>query len=186
MANTGLRPDEALNLEIRDVHVEDDYATKKTILIIDVRGKVGVGYAKSMPNAVRPFEEVRSRREQQLRDEGHSEEEIRRLLPLMKLFPEYDRHTFNAILDEENLKFDRDGKRRTAYSLRHTYISMRLMEGANIHQLANNCRTSVQMIEEHYASHIKDRIDAASINVMRPNAARKAANKTRQNDDSAS
>jgi integrase len=185
MANTGLRPDEALNLEIRDVHIEDDYATKKTILVIDVRGKVGVGYAKSMPNAVHPFEEVRKRREQQLRDGGRSDEEIQRLLSLMKVFPEYDRHTFNAILDEENLKFDRDGKRRTAYSLRHTYISMRLMEGANIHQLANNCRTSVQMIEEHYASHIKDRIDAASINIMRPKAARKAAKKSAAEHESA-
>ena len=34
------------------------------------------------------------------------------------------------------------------YSLRHTYISLRLMEGANIYQIANNCRTSVGMIEK--------------------------------------
>lgn len=55
------------------------------------------------------------------------------------------------------------------------------MEGANIHQIANNCRTSVQMIEEHYAAHIKDRIDASAINVMRPKAARTAAKKSRKN-----
>jgi hypothetical protein len=30
-----------------------------------------------------------------------------------------DRGTFNKILEEEALKFDRDGHRRTAYSLRH-------------------------------------------------------------------
>ena len=36
---------------------------------------------------------------------------------------------------------DRDGNRRTAYSLRHTYICMRLMEGADIYQVAKNCRT---------------------------------------------
>ena len=52
---------------------------------------------------------------------------------------------------------------------------MRLMEGANIHQIANNCRASVQMIKEHYASHIKERLDAAANNVQRPRAARKAA-----------
>lgn len=28
MANTGLRPNEAWNLEFRDVKIEDDYATK--------------------------------------------------------------------------------------------------------------------------------------------------------------
>lgn len=175
MANTGLRPDEALRLEIRDVKVENDYATRKTILVIDVRGKTGVGYCKSMPNAVYPFQQLYKRREQKLRDEGKTEEQIAALLPNVRLFPQFDRHTFNAILEEEGLKFDRDGQRRTAYSLRHTYISMRLMEGANIHQVANNCRTSVQMIEQFYAAHIKDRLDASAINVVRPKAARKAA-----------
>ena len=98
-----------------------------------------------------------------------------RLLPTTRLFPKFPRDLFNEILREENLKYDRDGQRRTAYSLRHTYISMWLMEGANIHAIANNCRTSVQMIEEHYAAHIKDRLDAAAINVMRPQQARRAA-----------
>ena len=57
--------------------------------------------------------------------------------------------------------------RMTAYSLRHTYICLRLMEGADIYQNAKNCRTSVEMIEKYYASHIKTRLDAAAINVMR-------------------
>jgi len=185
MANTGLRPDEAWNLEFRDVRVEDDYGTKDTILVIDVRGKTGVGYCKSMPNAVHPFEDLRQRREQKLKDEGKTADEIARLMPRMKVFPDYNRDLFNKILAEENLKFDRDGQRRTAYSLRHTYISMRLMEGANIHQIANNCRTSVQMIEQFYAAHIKDRLDAAAINVMRPKGARKAARKNDRKDESA-
>jgi len=185
MANTGLRPDEAWGLEFRDVTIEDDYATKATILVIDVRGKTGVGYCKSMPGAVHPFEALRDRREQRLKDEGKSPEQIARLLPTMKVFPDYNRDLFNKILEEENLKFDRDGQRRTAYSLRHTYISMRLMEGANIHQIANNCRTSVQMIEQFYAAHIKDRLDAAAINVMRPRAARKAARKSVPGEQSA-
>ena len=54
------------------------------------------------------------------------------------------------------MKFDREGNRRTAYSLRHTYICLRLMEGADIYQIAKNCRTSVEMIEKYYASHIKN------------------------------
>ncbi len=175
MANTGLRPDEAWGLEFRDVTIEDDYATKDTILVIDVRGKTGVGYCKSMPNAVYPFTELRKRRVRKLKEEGKSAEDIARVLPSMKVFPDYNRDLFNKILEEENLKFDRDGQRRTAYSLRRTYISMRLMEGANIHQIANNCRTSVQMIEQFYAAYIKDRIDASAINVMRPKAARRSA-----------
>ena len=62
---------------------------------------------------------------------------------------------------------DRDGNPRTAYSLRHTYICMRLMEGADIYQVAKNCRTSVEMIEKYYASHLKNTLDAAAINVRR-------------------
>jgi integrase len=185
MANTGLRPDEAWNLEFRDVHIEDDYATQETILVIDVRGKTGVGYCKSMPGAVHPFQTLRERRVQQLKDEGKTVEQIERQLRLLKVFPAHSRDLFNKILTEENLKFDRDGQRRTAYSLRHTYISMRLMEGANIHQIANNYRTSVQMIEQFYAAHIKDRLDASAINVMRPKAARKAARKSPPKEQSA-
>jgi hypothetical protein len=44
---------------------------------------------------------------------------------------------------------------------------MRLMEGADIYQIAKNCRTSVEMIEKFYAAHIKNTLDAAAINVMR-------------------
>jgi hypothetical protein len=55
---------------------------------------------------------------------------------------------FNALLDKSELKLDRDGNRRTAYSLRHTYICMRLIEGADIYQIAKNCGTSVEMIEK--------------------------------------
>ena len=52
-------------------------------------------------------------------------------------------------------------------SLRHTYISMRLMEGANIYQIARNCRTSVGIIERYYAGQIKNPLNAAAINGVR-------------------
>ena len=42
------------------------------------------------------------------------------------------------------------------------------MEGADIYQIAKNCRTSVEMIEKYYAAHIKTQLDAAAINIMRP------------------
>jgi hypothetical protein len=67
-----------------------------------------------------------------------------------------------------NLKFDRDGHAHTLYSLRHFYICQRLTEGADIYQLAKNCRTSVEMIQKYYAAHIKHVIDAAAINTKRP------------------
>ena len=152
LANTGLRPDEAARLEYRDVKIVKDDATGETILEIEVRGKRGVGYCKSTNGAVVPFQRLMKRNKPQETD---------------RIFPKTHRELFNAILDEEKLKFDREGNRRIAYSLRHTYVCLRLMEGADIYQIAKNCRTSVEMIEKYYASHIKTRLDAAAINVRR-------------------
>ena len=153
MANTGLRPDEALRLQYRDVAVVNDQATRDRILEIAVRGKRGVGWCKSMPGAVTPFERLQTR-------SGGG--------PTERVFTKFPREVFNAVLAELDLKVDREGRRRSAYSLRHTYISMRLMEGADIYQVAKNCRTSVEMIETYYAAHIKDLIDASAINVRKP------------------
>ena len=93
------------------------------------------------------------------------------------LFPKWPRDLFNAILNEEKLRTDRDGRPRTAYSLRHTFICLRLLKGANINQLAKNCRTSVEMIEKYYAAHLKTQLDAAAINMMRPRPKKKATSK---------
>ena len=68
MANTGLRPDEAARLEFRDVAIVTDEATGERILEIEVRGKRGVGYCKSMTGAVMPFERLRKRKKPQPTD----------------------------------------------------------------------------------------------------------------------
>ena len=153
MANTGIRPDEANWLEYRDIEVVEDDATGETILEIEVRGKRGVGYCKSTKGAVRPFERMKER------NQGE---------PTDRLFPVDHKKQFNRILVEQDLKFDRQGNCRTLYSLRHSYISFRLLEGADIYQIAKNCRTSVEMIEKHYAVHLKNSLDAAAINVRKP------------------
>jgi len=167
MANTGLRPDEANRLQFRDVTIVEDDATQETILEIEVRGKRGVGYCKSMTGAVRPFQRLKDRNAAKMREEGREPQ------PTDPIFPKTHRELFNTILEEENLKTDREGQPRTAYSLRHTYICLRLMEGADIYQIAKNCRTSVEMIEKYYASHIKTSLDAAAINIRRKKPAKK-------------
>ena len=58
MANTGLRPDESARLEFRDVDIVHDDAIDDEILEIEVRGKRGVGFCKSMPGAVLPFKRL--------------------------------------------------------------------------------------------------------------------------------
>ena len=157
MVNSGLRPDETLRIQVRDVEIVEDGPKREKILHIVVRGKRGVGYAKTMPGAVLPATRMIERHKRELSD---------------LIFPTIQRELFNTILGELNLKRDREGNSRTTYSLRHTYICMRLMEGADIYQIAKNCRTSVEMIEKYYASHIKNLLDASAINIMRPKVRR--------------
>ena len=162
MANTGLRPDEAGRLEYRDVTIVMDEDTGERLLEIEVRGKRGVGYCKSMPGAILPFQRMQER---------HNGK------PTDKIFGKTPRNPLNKVLEELNMKHDRDGNVRAAYSLRHTYICLRLMEGADIYQIAKNCRTSVEMIEQFYASHLKNTLDASAINVRK---ARKKPKKTKK------
>jgi integrase len=152
MVNSGLRPDEAKRIQVRDIEAIADGANDERILHIAVRGKRGVGYCKTMPGAVLPFERMVKR---------HG------LEPSQLLFPKIPRELFNELLVELGMKQDREGNPRTSYSLRHTYICLRLMEGVDIYQIAKNCRTSVEMIEKYYASHIKNMLDATAINVRR-------------------
>ena len=148
----------AWRLQYRDVTIIDDEATEETILEIQVRGKRGVGYCKSMVGAVRPFKRLIERNTPEGRDGPD---------PTALLFPKTHRQLFNTILEEENLKFDREDQPRTAYGLRHTYICLRLMEGADIYQIAKNYRTGAEMIEKYYASHISNTLDAAGINIRK-------------------
>ena len=193
LANTGLRPDEARNLQHRDVSIVQDQATGDRILEIEVRGKRGVGYCKSMPSAVRPYERLLARplpgismstralrRRGMTGDNAVVAEAVKFPQPMDHVFPGNHIKLFNGVLNRIGLKKDRDGNRRTAYSLRHTYICMRLMEGADIYQIAKNCRTSVEMIEKFYAAHIKNTLDAAAINVLKPKIPTRKVNNSRK------
>ena len=162
MANTGLRPDEAGRLEYRDVTIVTDQDSGERLLEIEVRGKRGVGYCKSMTGAILPFQRMQKRSSGQ---------------PTDKIFGKTPRDLLNKVLDDLNLKHDRDGNVRTAYSLRHTYICLRLIEGADIYQVAKNCRTSVEMIEQFYAAHLKNTLDASAINVRKAKPKAKAKTK---------
>lgn len=99
------------------------------------------------------------------------------------MFPGSHVKMFQNVLEREGLRLDRDRKTRTSYSLRHTYICMRLLEGADIYQIAKNCRTSVEMIEKHYAAHLKNTLDASAINVRKTGYSLAKNNKEKTNKD---
>lgn len=61
---------------------------------------------------------------------------------------------FNWVLDETGLKLNPHGHPRSLYSLRHSAITFRLLygQGIDLVTLARNARTSVEVINNHYAS----------------------------------
>lgn len=73
IGNTGLRPDEAKNLQHRDIEIVEDAATGERILVIEVRGKRGVGYCKSTAGAVRPYERLLARAKPKKDEQGNGE-----------------------------------------------------------------------------------------------------------------
>jgi integrase len=115
LANTGLRPDEAKNLQHRDIQIVKDQATSELILEIEVRGKRGAGYCKSMPGAVKAYQRLLNRGKwvPQGRKQRNEKERARRPEPppLIKpeptdlVFPGDHNGLFNKILEQENLKF---------------------------------------------------------------------------------
>ena len=62
----------------------------------------------------------------------------------------------DALLSAAGLKEDAFGRKRTAYSFRHTYASNQIRKGTDIYTLAINMRTSVRMIEMYYSDVVPD------------------------------
>lgn len=62
---------------------------------------------------------------------------------------------FDVVMREAGLKTDVNGKKRTLYSLQHTAIVVGIHSGISEQTLAINARTSVDMIDRFYGSHIK-------------------------------
>jgi hypothetical protein len=151
VANSGLCPDEAPRIQAREVEIVADGPKLDKILYIVVRGKRRAGYVKTVPRAVLPFTRVVERHKRTSSD---------------LILPTIQRVLFNTILGELDLKRVREGNARATYSLRHTYICLRLMKGANIYHIAKNSRTGVEMIKKNYISHIKNMLNASVINII--------------------
>lgn len=77
---------------------------------------------------------------------------------------------FNWILDHTGLKLNPHGHPRSLYSLRHSAITFRLLygQGIDLITLARNARTSVEVINNHYASTVTGEQNIAMLQSRRP------------------
>ena len=64
---------------------------------------------------------------------------------------------FDVLMSVTGLKTSADGETRTLYSMRHTSLMYRLLYGGEINttKLANNARTSTEMLERFYVPQLE-------------------------------
>ena len=150
--NAGMRAGECRNVRFCDVQFMEDKNgenVRQYLLIKNIKGKRGTGECRTMDGAVNAYQNIIKRR-------GISNPEKSEEL----LFQAYHRDMFRVVLEKADLRFtkDRPPRKRDLTVCRHTYISFRLVNGANAFEVANNCRTSTAMIQEHYARWLSPRL----------------------------
>jgi integrase len=149
VANSGLRVGEAMNVRFCDVEIRHEmHPTKKEpvpyLIIKNIKGKASKsGQCKTYYGAYKALMRCVERH-----GLGNNWQESRE-----PIFRHYHRDMFRKVLEAAKLRETDDNPplKRDLMSLRHTYICFRLEHGAQIADIAANCRTSVQMISKHYA-----------------------------------
>ncbi|MFM8849591.1 MAG: phage integrase SAM-like domain-containing protein [Cytophagales bacterium] len=86
---------------------------------------------------------------------------------------------FDVILQYTNTKENSEGDTRTLYSLRHTSIMYRVMFGGDIDalKLANNARTSVEMLQRFYTSRLESHQFTSDLHAKKPGQTEKRQRK---------
>lgn len=129
------------------------------VLIAPPYSKTVKRVSASMPSAVEVYENLRERHLEQ----GLTSADDYVFYPQFRN-REYAlqtmRRQFDFVLENAELKYDKFGKARTLYSLRHTALMLRLLRGdkVDIFMLARNALTSVDQLERFYLSHAESRM----------------------------
>src|SRR5271170_41087 len=162
LANTGIRVGEARGLRWRDVDSEPTSDPEVVDTILHVRGKTGSREVVARtPEIQNYFARIWNLRCDELGGAKPSKDECvfshKSGQPIQSF-----KKGFMTLLTEAGVESDRDGERRTIYSLRHTYATFRLQEGVNHYVLARNMGTSVKMLEQFYG-HTSNRAMASEL-----------------------
>lgn len=147
LANTGLRVSEGKALRVRDVRLLPPrpwpglQGLHEVCEITIIGGKRGAHPpSQSAPGAATAFHRIIERR--RISDPMSCDD---------PLFPRHHHEAFKRILRDHELYTDRYGRKRDFVSLRHTFICFCILSGISVFDVARRSRTSVTMIEQHYA-----------------------------------
>jgi hypothetical protein len=143
-----LRPTktEAFGLKHDDMEIKDN----PPHIQLDVDGKTGRRLSSSTEYGVEIYQKLK-----RCNPERNSPNDFI-FLPKMKnreTAARIGQRFFNHVVEQENLKFDKDGNPRSFYSLRHYALQTRLRKSGgaiNIYEFAKNAGTSVNQLERFY------------------------------------
>ena len=169
MLNSFIRPSDLKTLQHRHVEI---VRAKNTYLRLTLPETKSHGRPiVTMYPAVRCYQQICKQQAQT----GHGAPDDYLFLPAIK-----DRNYahwvlsfhFNWVLAETGLKKGPHGQPRSLYSLRHSSITFRLLygQGIDLLTLARNARTSVEVINTHYASTVTGEQNIALLQSRRTRA----------------
>jgi integrase len=150
---TGMRHGtEAMNVEWR--HCEWYEYDKVRYLRVRVSGKTGERYLIAKHEAVAVLRRLHSR-QQDVCDLDFDGVLGRNSKYIFRNAHGLRPRTFNGMFEkltrESGLMYNAADEKRTLYSLRHTYATLELLAGTDIHTLSKQMGNSVAMLERHYS-----------------------------------
>ena len=167
--NVFVRPSDLKLLQHKHIEAVDT-AEEKYLVITPPRSKTVTRESSTMKRAVDVYRRLKKRHE----DEGLPND-----ADDFVFYPQYQnreyalqtiRRQFYHVLEESKLRFDKLGRARTIYSLRHTALMLRFLnrgDDFDIYALARNALTSVDQLERFYLSHVESRDLIKSLQSMR-------------------
>ncbi len=163
LVHTGMRVDETLDVRFEDISEihKSETDREKDCLYVWVRGGK-LAYRMKPTEMIGLFGAVRAFERLKARNPEAKPEDL--------LFPTNPAAYIHELLSAANVLYTNDTppKRRTAKSFRHTFIMLRLLNGVDVYSLAQNCRTSTQMIHQHYGRYLTSRMKRIELTKFLP------------------
>ena len=159
MLYTFIRPTDLKNLQHRHIEIKEGEEGEYLFLTLPTSKRHNKPIT-SMPRAAIAYKKLRELLIGQLKDKTKSianeyvfmSQHSNRAYAYRQIARQFD-----VLLNEAKLKTSVDGDTRTLYSMRHTSLMYRLLYGGEINttKLANNARTSTEMLERFYVPQLE-------------------------------
>lgn len=163
LANTGIRVGEARGLRWSDIDSEPTADGSSDNIVLHVNGKTGAREVVARtPDVKQYLERIWKLRTEEMGGKKPKKDGYVFCHPDGSPILSFKKG-FSTLIKEADVECDREGDRRTIYSLRHTYATFRLQEGVNHYVLARNMGTSVKMLEQYYGHTSNRAIDLTGI-----------------------